>query len=386
MFTLIKGATVYGPDLLGKKDILMAADKIVAVAEDISLPDSLDAETVPAYDRIATPGFVDLHVHLTGGGGEGGPQTRVPEIQLSLITCAGVTTVLGVLGTDNITRHPESLLAKAMGLEAEGITAYIMSGSYQLPPVTITGSVKKDIALISQVVGVGEIAISDHRSSQPDFKEFVQLVAEARIGGMIGNKAGVVQLHMGHGSKGMDYLFRLAEETDIPVTQVFPTHVTKDADVLEHAIRFARMGGNVDITASGKKPRAGKVPTDDALRRLKSQGINPAQVTVSSDANGSLPRFDAGGNYIGMKAAHISTLLAEFKYLVVQDFGIPDIVGLFTRNPAERIKIDHRKGSIKTGWDADLLLFKPDWALDRVYAKGRLMVTNGRPLVFETFL
>ena len=158
MFTLIRSGQLFTPDDRGKADLLMAAGKIVRIADRIDAPEGLEVEVVEADGKLITPGFIDLHVHITGGGGEGGPATRVPEIQLSRITTAGVTTVVGVLGTDDVTRHPESLLAKAQGLEQEGITAFIMTGSYQFPPPTITGSIRKDIALIPHVVGVGEIA------------------------------------------------------------------------------------------------------------------------------------------------------------------------------------------------------------------------------------
>ena len=133
MLTLIRNGRLYAPDEIGKRDILIAAGKIIKIAENIVAPQSLEVQTVDAAGKIITPGFIDLHVHITGGGGEGGPATRVPEIQLSRITRAGVTTVLGVLGTDDVTRHPESLLAKAIALEKEGITAYILIGSYQFP-------------------------------------------------------------------------------------------------------------------------------------------------------------------------------------------------------------------------------------------------------------
>ena len=68
-----------------------------------------------------------------GGGGEGGFSTRTPEATLSDLTTAGVTTVVGTLGTDGIARDMNALLAKARGLEEEGITTYIYTGSYRLP-------------------------------------------------------------------------------------------------------------------------------------------------------------------------------------------------------------------------------------------------------------
>ena len=385
MFTLIRGGRIYTPTETGKGDILIAANKIVKIADRIDLPQSLNVEVVEAEGKFVTPGFIDLHVHIIGGGGEGGPSTRVPEIQLSQITEAGVTTVLGVLGTDDVSRHPESLLAKALGLEQEGISAYIMTGSYQFPPVTITGSVRKDIALIPHIIGVGEIAISDHRSSQPSFEDLAKVAAEARIGGMLGGKAGLVQLHIGEGVKGLEYLFRLVEETEIPIEQLFPTHITRSPAVFEQAIRFAKMGGNVDITASGRR-LPWRMRAGEAFRQLLSAQVSVEQITLSSDSNGSMPVFDEKGSLIQLAVGDIKSLYEEFRCLVSEE-GLPvsDILKCITLNPAKRIKIDQYKGSLEEGKDADLIIFDTDWRIDRVYALGRLMVSGGKPMVKGTF-
>jgi beta-aspartyl-dipeptidase (metallo-type) len=296
-----------------------------------------------------------------------------------------VTTVLGVLGTDDVSRHPESLLAKAIGLEQEGITAYIMVGSYQFPPVTITGSVRKDIALIPKVIGVGEVAISDHRSSQPSFEDLAKVASEARVGGMLGGKAGLVQLHIGEGVKGLEYLFRLAEETEIPIEQLLPTHITRSPAVFEQAIRFAQMGGNVDITASGRR-LSWRVSAGEAIRRLLSAQVPVERITLSSDSNGSMPVFDEKGSLVRLAVGDIQNLYEEFRCLVTgEGFPVSDILKCITLNPAKRIKIDGYKGSLEEGKDADLIVFDPDWRIDRVYSLGRLMVSGGKPMVKGTF-
>ncbi|MBW2146230.1 MAG: beta-aspartyl-peptidase [Deltaproteobacteria bacterium] len=385
MFTLIRGGRIYAPAEMGNRDILIAAGKIARIADRIDFPQSFNVAVVEAEGKIVTPAFIDLHVHIIGGGGEGGHSTRVPEIQLSRITRAGVTTVLGVIGTDDVTRHPESLLAKAMGLEQEGISAYIMVGSYQFPPITITGSVRKDVALIPNVVGVGEIAISDHRSSQPSFEDLAKVAAEARVGGMLGGKAGLVQLHIGEGVKGLEYLFRLAEETEIPIEQFLPTHITRTPAVFDQAIRLAQMGGNVDITASGKKLNW-RMSTSEALGKLLSARVPVERITLSSDSNGSMPMFDEKGALIRLAVGDIQNLYEDFRCLVSEEgFPVSDVLKCVTLNPARRIRIDGHKGSLEEGMDADLIVFDADWEIDKVYSMGRLMVSEGKPMVKGTF-
>jgi len=384
MFTLIKGGTLYGPEKMGNRDILIAGRTIARVSEHIDLPEQFEARVISASGKVITPGMIDLHVHLLGGGGEGGPRTRTPEITLSKITRAGVTTVVGCLGTDDVSRRPEALLAKAMQLEEEGISTYIYSGSYQFPIATITGSLRKDIALIPKVIGVGEIAVSDHRSSQPTFEELCRVAAEARVGGMIGGKAGLVHLHMGSGKRMLDPIIRIVKETEIPIGQFLPTHVTRTQSLLEQSIQFAKMGGNIDFTVRGQELNF-PLTTAKALQMALNGGATIEQITLSSDSNGSMPIFDEKGNMIKLAVGDIQNLYLEGRGLAEAGFSLEDILKMVTSNPAKRAGIYQHKGSIEEGKDADLLILNPELKMEWVMAKGQMMVHNDEIIVRGTF-
>ena len=196
---IIQNANVYAPDKLGKKDVLVAGGKILAIAEKI-MPSKIPGiimELIDASGKTLIPGLIDAHVHIAGAGGEGGPSTRTPEMHLSQMLAGGITSVVGCLGTDGITRDPQTVLMKAKALRTEGVSAWMYTGSYQVPTPTITGSIARDLSLIEEVIGVGEIALSDHRSSWPTTPELIRLAEEARVGGMLGGKAGIVNIHMG---------------------------------------------------------------------------------------------------------------------------------------------------------------------------------------------
>ena len=216
MLKLIRGATVYAPEFLGVQDVLIADSRILKIAGDIPVAAAYDVEVLDGRGKLLFPGFIDSHVHILGGGGEGSYHTRTPEIMLTDITSGGVTTVVGCLGTDGTTRNMASLLAKARGLSEEGISTYIYTGSYQVPVRTLTGSIVDDLILIDKVVGCGEIAISDHRSSQPTKEEFAHIVGDTRVGGILSGKAGLVNIHMGDGPRMLSYLRYVVEETEIP--------------------------------------------------------------------------------------------------------------------------------------------------------------------------
>jgi len=384
MFTLIKGGTLYAPEKMGTKDILIVGRIIARISDRIDLPAALSVEVIPASGKIVTPGLIDLHIHLLGGGGEGGPRTRTPEINLSKITRAGVTAVVGCLGTDDVSRRPETLLAKAMQLEEEGISTYMYTGSYQFPLSTITGSVRKDIALIPKVIGVGEIAVSDHRSSQPSFEELCRVAAEARVGGMIGGKAGLVHLHMGSGKRMLDPIIRIVKETEIPIGQFLPTHVTRTQSLLEQSIQFMKMGGNIDFTVRGQELNF-PLTTAKALQMALDGGATIEQITLSSDSNGSMPIFDDKGNMIKLAVGDIQNLYSEWKGLVREGLPLEDILKMVTSNPAKRVGIYHCKGSVEEGKDADLLILDQNLNIQTVIAKGQIMIHQKEILVKGAF-
>jgi len=378
MIKLIKNINIFSPEKIGVKDILIAGEKIVAIEDQIDGKNIPNCEVIDANGMIGVPGFIDGHVHIIGGGGEGGPKTRTPELNLTKALNAGVTTVVGCLGTDGTTRQMSSLLAKAQALEAEGLTTYIYTGSYEVPVPTLTGSVRTDLLYIDKVIGVGEVAISDHRSSQPTYTEIKQLAAETRVGGMLSGKAGLVHLHVGSEKEGINYIFDIVKESDIPVKQFLPTHMGRTTHLLNQGLELIKMGGRIDITASEK--------AIDQVKYLLDQGANIEGITVSSDGNGSLPKFDSKGNLIGLKVGDMKTVYKLWKALITKhDVPMEEALKIVTTNVARNLKLEHRKGSIKVGLDADILIIDDNYEMKTLFSRGKKVVENSKPIVFGTF-
>lgn len=388
MITLLRGGHIFSPENLGEKDILISGHKIAAITE----PDQIRIEGVSiqeinASGKIIAPGFIDSHVHILGGGGEGGPTSRGPEIAIEDIIRSGVTTVIGCLGTDGITRHMQSLLAKAKSLEIEGITTFIFSGSYEIPVNTLTGSVRSDLVLIQKVIGAGEIAVSDHRSAQPRFDEFAKLAAECRVGGMLGGKAGILHCHLGDGQRRLEMIFRLIKETEIPIMQVIPTHSNRNPGLLSEAIRFMGLGGFIDLTADeDPDPQdQGHLSIASSIQLCQEKRVPLSHITISSDSNGSMPVFDNKGILVGLTIATQKSLLNNFRFLIEQKIvGPEDAIKLFSTNPATFYKFE-TKGEIKPGKDADILLFDRDYHLTDVFAMGNAMMEGGELIAKGTF-
>lgn len=386
-FTLIKGVEVFAPTKMGRQDILIAGDKIAEIGPHLDVPADWHCQIIDLNDYLAVPGFLDGHVHLLGGGGEGGYATRTPEVLLGDVIRAGVTTVVGCLGTDGTTRHMTALLAKARGLESEGVTTYIYTGSYEVPTNTITRNVRDDIIIIDKVIGCGEIAISDHRSAQPTKEEIAKLAAESRVGGMLSGKAGVLQLHVGDGKNKLNTLFAIVDEGEIPITQFIPTHISRNPDLLEEGVRFAAMGGIIDITSGVvKMPGNQGIKPSDAVLYCLEHGVPLSNITMSSDGNGSMPAFNSQGQLIGLEAARMDTLYQEIRDLIIDNsLKLEDAIRIITENPAKALKLYPQKGCLKVGSDADIVILDQEMNISYVFAKGRMMLRDKQQIVFGTF-
>ncbi|MBQ1401582.1 MAG: beta-aspartyl-peptidase [Firmicutes bacterium] len=386
---LIKNVNVYAPEKLGIKDVFIAGGKICRIGDNIELPESLGAEIIDGTGMIMTPGFIDSHVHVLGGGGEGGFGNRTPEATLSGLTRYGITTVVGCLGTDGYGRDIKALVAKLKGLKEQGITAYGYTGSYQVPVRTLTENSTEDIMMIDEIIGVGEIAISDHRSSQPTFAEFARLCADARLGGILSGKAGIINIHLGDSPRCMDLIERVINETEIPSTQFLPTHVNRNAMLFEKALDYAEKGGAIDFTGNEDidywETVCDEVRVCTGVRRLLDRGISSDLFTFSSDGQGSLPLFSPEGVFLGMGMGQSSCLLKEVKECVNKaDIPLEIAIKAITSNPAKVLKLN-KKGKIAEGMDADLCILNQDLDVDTVIALGQVMVKGGEPIVKGAF-
>ena len=389
MIKIIKKAKVYAPEYLGIKDVVIASNKIEGIYDKLDIPENfINIEVIDGEDRLLFPGFIDNHVHINGAGGEGGFNMRTPEIKLSDITKAGITTVVGCIGTDGVCRDMASLIAKAKALEEEGITTYCYTGSYEIPVKTLTDSIKKDIMLVDKIIGVGEIAISDTRSSQATYDELIQTIAQSRVGGLLSGKSGIVNIHLGDGTRKLGYLFRLADETEIPITQILPTHINRNGDLFKSGEEYINKGGYIDFTTSTPVEllAPGELRASEALSILMKNNSNIENVTFSSDGNGSMPTFDEKGRLIKVGICSVASLYEEVKECI-KTYNVPidEAIKVITSNVAKVLKLKN-KGSIETGKDADLVLVNENsLEIDTVIAMGKIMVKDGEAIVKGTF-
>ena len=377
---LIKNAEVYNPAYIGKKDVLIAGDKIEYIADQIEEP-KVPCEIIDAANQILIPGLIDQHVHVTGGGGEGGFKTRAPEVNLSELVKGGITTVVGLLGTDGITRSVENLYAKIMALNEEGITAYMLTGAYDYPSPTLTGEVDRDIVLVEKVLGV-KLAISDHRAPNLTLNQLIQLASKTRVAGMLSGKPGMVTLHMGDAKNGLKPVFDALEKSAIPVTTFRPTHVNRNPELLEEAYQYAEKGGFVDLTCG----ITGQNNPTDCVIEAKKRGISTNHITISSDGQGSWSNYDEQGNLVEIGVSSVESIFNEFRNMICNhNIKIEEALPFVTVNVAEALGLKDKKGCIKEHADADIVLLNNKLEIDTVIAKGKILMREGEVLVKGTY-
>jgi beta-aspartyl-dipeptidase (metallo-type) len=386
---LIRNADVFAPRPLGVCSLLVGGGKVLWLGAGSDLPElpvalRSVAQSMDLEGRRLVPGLIDGHVHVTGGGGEAGFRTRVPPVPLTRFTTAGVTTVIGLLGTDDVARGPRELLATIHALREEGLNAWGYAGGYHVPPTTLTGSVRGDLVFIEALLGIGEVAISDHRSSQPTFDEILRLAADAHVAGLMTGKAGILHLHLGDGVRGLELVRRALAETELPARVFNPTHVNRRRALFDEAIALAKSGCTVDITAFPTEEGEDAYSAAEALQRCLESGVPADRVTVSSDAGGSLPCFDGDGRLCSMEVGSAGALLQTIRELLAAGMPLEQALPAFTSNPARLLRLAG-KGEIATGSDADLVALDATGGAHTVIIRGEVHVRDGSAVRRGTF-
>lgn len=384
LLEILTNARVFAPEDLSICHLGIGGGRILSISHDIEAVSAAHATVTDIGGRRLIPGFVDGHAHVTGGGGESGFKSRVPPVALSSFTSAGVTSVVGVLGTDDTTRDTRGLLAQTRALREEGLGAWCHTGGYHVPPVTLTGSVRDDIVYLDPVIGIGELALSDHRSSQPTRDELLRIASDAHVAGMISGKAGIVHLHLGDGERGLDLVRQALALSELPARVFNPTHINRRKPLFDEALALAREGSTVDITAYPVSEDEDAWSAEDALLKYLDSGAPADRITISSDGGGCLPVFNAQGELTEMDVGRAASLPLTLKNLLANGAALEQVLPAFTSNVANILRLPDR-GRIRAGNAADFIVLDDNDDIHDVMIAGIWHVKGRKQQIFGQF-
>ena len=369
MLTLIENGDVYTPAPCGRRSVLLIDGTIDRVGDaDARAIEAagFELDVIDAGGCVVVPGFIDPHEHLLGGSGEGGFSLQSPEIWINEIVTAGITTVVGCLGVDTTMKTLPGLLAKVKMLREEGLSAYMWTGGYNIPPTTFTDSVRNDVLFVEEIIGAGEIAIADERATEPDPSELARVVHDAYVGGLLSAKAGVTHFHVGSGQRRLTCLREILDRTRFQIEPgwLYPTHVQRNEELLAEAIDLVKQGVTVDFD----------VAEEDLERWLPfylEHGGEPGRLTISSDASLTRPGL----------------LYEQFCRVVVhRRLPLELVLPMITTNAARILRLD-RKGRLERGRDGDVVVLqRGSLEIVHVVAGGTVMVRDGELVEREHFL
>lgn len=386
IWMLIRGGHVFDPDDRGIVDLLVLEDRIAALGANLPVPTGIgEGEVVEAAGRIILPGLIDGHIHVMGASGLDGPAARTTDLQIDRITTAGVTTVISPLGADSLSRTIPALLARAAALEAEGISAYCYTGGWKVPVPTLTGDPQADVAFIGRVVGI-KVSVSEALAPACSMDELCRLAHAAYTGGRLAGKRAVLHAHIGDHPDGLTPLQEVQRRTGIPADRMVATHANRNPRLWQQAVGYARAGGSIDLTAV-QRPETGHPQASAPARAIQealAAGVPAARITLTSDSGAAYPRLDATGHVVGQYMAGPDCLLRTMRELFGDGLTWGQAASFATRHVADLLGLRH-KGRIADGCDADLLLLTASGEVDRVYARGRLLVEGGTPIVRGPF-
>jgi beta-aspartyl-dipeptidase (metallo-type) len=402
MFELITNARIYSPAALGTGCVLTCAGKIVYIGQSKpQLGSGLEVRVTDVEGRMLLPGLVDGHAHITGGGGETGYSSKVPPVPLSEFTGAGVTSVIGLTGTDDVTRSTSALIAATMALREEGLNAWCYTGGYHYPLNLLTDSALNDLVHIECVIGIGELAISDHRSSHMTLDELVRVASEAHVGGLMTGKAGLLHLHLGDGRRGLQLVREAIAQAEVPARIYHPTHVNRLKRLFDEACELVAHGCHIDLTAfpvveeinveeiNVEEINVEKSNDDqsvdkgygivEAVTRYIDKNLPIEKLTVSSDGGGCLPEFDRQGVLLKLDFARCQSLPIALGELLAAGVDTEQAISFFTKNAAQLYRLQG-KGVIAVGADADLLTMDEQFQISDVMCRGVWHKKSGRQL------
>ena len=365
--------------------ILLRDGTIEAIGprEALTLPHG--ANEVVATDKTAVPGFIDVHIH--GAGGHDVMEGTVEALSAitKIVARHGTTSMVAT----TVTASPEQTLRSI-----EGIAEYIRLQR------TVAGPRAEVLGLHFE----GPFISAERRGVHP--REWIQLPSADLLDRFVRAAAGNAQiLTLAPELLGAMPCIDAARKAGLVVAlghtdatyEQARLAITRGARHAVHVYNAMRPFSHRDSGVIGAvltSPEvtaeliADGVHVDEAAMRLLLQAKGASGLILISDgisATGmpdgtyKLGGFEvtvSGGvcrNFEGKLAGSTLTLDRALRNIVALGASLGDAVRMLTLNPAALLGLEFKKGTLRAGSDADVVLLNEDLQVASVFARGELV-------------
>ena len=340
------------------------------------------AQEISAPDKIAIPGFLDVHIHGAGG-------RDVMEGSAAALT--GVTKTVARHGTTSfvattVTANPEDTvrsvegiahyisqqhetddaLAEVLGIHFEGpFLSPVRRGVHPLEDLRLPSAELLDKFLQAAAGNAQILTIA------PELLGAIPCIDAARNAGMVvavGHTDATYEqtrAAIAHGVRHAVHVYnamRPFTHRDSGVIGAVLTSPEVSAELIADGVHVEETAMKVLMQAKGPERMI-----------LISDGISATGMPDGKYMLGKLEVTVSGGicrNSEGKLAGSTLTLDRALRNIVALGIPLADAVRMLTLNPAALLGIEFKKGALRTGADADIVLLDEGLQLTNVWVRG----------------
>ena len=369
-------AEILGAGILIRDGVIEA----VGARQDMRLPSG--AAEISASGQTAIPGFIDVHIHGAGGHDvmEGTEQAMsavagtlarhgTTSFVATTVTASPDDTCRGVEGIARYIAHQFAALqpkAEVLGVHYEGpFINKVRRGVHpaewiQLPSADLLQRFLRAAAGNARILTIA-----------PELLGAVPCMKAARDAGVVvamgHTDATYEQARAGiaHGARHAVHVYnamRPFSHRDSGVIGAVLTSPDVTAELIADGVHVEEAAMRILLQAKG----AGRVI-------LISDGLSATGMPDGKYMLGKLEVTVSGGvcrNAEGKLAGSTLTLDRALRNVVALGIPLQDAVRMLTENPAKLLGIEFKKGALRTGADADIVLLDENLQVTNVWTRG----------------
>lgn len=372
---IIKNTNIIFPDCIKKGSVKIENGKLKEIGSSISGDDSI----IDGEGLYLSPGFIDIHIHGAAGADTMDGSYDALNTISKAIAMHGTTSFLPTtmtMGKDSIKTALESIsIAKQKGTDGANVLGCHLEGPF----------------ISSSAIG----AQNPKYVLKPSVEDFLDIAGS--------HMDDVITLTIAPEVEGAEELIRFVSRNNIKASMGH-THATYEEAIagIEWGICHATHLFNAMTPLHHRNPGAvGAIFDSNITTEMIADGIHIAypsirtalkqkgldKMVLVSDAMMACTMPDGdytlGGQRVivkegaarlenGSLAGSVLTLDKAVKNIKNNtNYPLHEIIRMATYNPACHCNVQDRKGSIKEGYDADLVLFDEDINIKKVIIGGR---------------